>query len=103
MSSVGLVNSVNASSVVDKLQHAHQAQEETGRVQAGARFREQSIENQKKIAEANEEEKVRWSRKRAKDDETAKKKDRKNGSSDGDPQEESVTPNRRSGNLDITV
>ena len=59
MSTIGWTNSVNASSVLDKVQHAQQMQEEVGQVQARARALEEEQARRTTVTRTPEDEKAR--------------------------------------------
>ena len=59
MSTIGWTNSVNASSVLDKVQHAQQMQEEAGQVQARARALEEEQARRTTVTRPPEDEKAR--------------------------------------------
>ena len=59
MSTIGWTNSVNASSVLDKVQHAQQMQEEAGQVQAKAKALEEERARRTTVTRTPEDEKTR--------------------------------------------
>jgi hypothetical protein len=103
MNSVGWINSINSSSMVDKLQHSHQAQDEISQAQAGAKAVEENYQKQKKIAQAKEEEKIRAEQEKKKADQKLKKRRSRNGSVSKDPKDGKKKRPRSSCNLDVTV
>jgi hypothetical protein len=104
MSTIGWTSSIHASSLVDKLQHTQQAQEEIGQVQASARAREEDHRRQTTVTDTAEDEKVRMQRK--KEEEERQRKKRKMHSKAESKEEEpevKIRKRRLKGNVDILV
>ena len=103
MSTVGWTNSIHAASLLDKLQHVQQAQEEVGQVQAGAKAREEDHKRQTTVTDTPEEEKVRMQRKKEEEERRRRKRKRRGDvEAEGETSEETVTK-RLKGNVDIEV
>jgi hypothetical protein len=103
MSTIGWTNSVNASSVLDKVQHAQQMQEEAGQAQAKARALEEDRTRLTTVTETPEEEKARLEAEENRRREERRKRKRKR-SSKGGPEPDSdgeEEPARRT--VDIRV
>lgn len=103
MSTIGWTNSIHASSLVDKLQHTQQAQEEIGQVQAGAKAREEDHKRQTTVMDTPEDEKVRLQRKKEEEErQRRKRKGRGDAETEGETPEKTVIK-RLKGNVDIEV
>jgi len=104
MSTIGWTSSIHASSLVDKLQQAQQAQEEIGQVHSSAKAREEDHKRQTTVTDTAEDEKVRLHRK--KEEEERQRENRKrNTEADAETEEPEGKPRTRrlKGNVDILV
>ena len=104
MSTVGWTNSIHAASLLDKLQHVQQAQEEVGQVQAGAKAREEDHKRQTTVTDTPEEEKVRMQRKKEEEERRRRKREgHGDAEPEGDQPEGPAVKRRLKGNVDIEV
>ncbi len=86
MSTIGWTNSINASSVLDKVQHVQQMQEEVAHAQAKAKAAEEERTRQTTVTETPDGEKLRLKEEeeRKREQERRRRKRRSSGEEAGD-------------------
>ncbi|MFP3928014.1 MAG: hypothetical protein ACLFUP_03850 [Desulfobacteraceae bacterium] len=98
MSTVGWINSIKSSSMVDKVQHAQQTQEEVGREQSREKALQQEKLRRSKVFASEEDEKVRLQKER---DDRRRERRRKKGGEQGAGEEAGEGPTGQ--NIDLEV